>query len=224
MAIENVRLINAQEQQARQNAVSLERQRLASELHDNLIQTLNLINLRVGQIRVKNPGRDFRKEFDLVSSNVTVAIEQARMMMGDIVSSPPGENDMVPRVEKDILSFEEKTNLNVEVTGIGTFLDRLMPLSQKQLLMILNEALTNIHRHAGADKVLVLFEEDRDKILMTIEDNGRGFQTDLDHGGHHYGLRIMRTRAERSGGSLKVESEPGLGTRIIASFPYVVQE
>ena len=90
--------------------------------------------------------------------------------------------------------------------------------------MILTEALTNIHRHADAEKVAVLFEQNQDKVLMTIEDNGRGFHTDLDYGGHHYGLRIMQTRAERSGGSLIVESGPGQGTRIMVSFPFIVQE
>ena len=227
VAIENVRLINTQEQQARQNAVSLERQRLASELHDNLIQMLNLINLRIGQIQGsldEYHGRDFQSEFDFVKSNVTVAIDQVRMMMGDIVSPYQGESNMVSRVEKDIRAFEEKTGLIVDVTGTGTFLDRLAPLSQKQLLMILTEALTNIQRHADAERTMVLFEEDQDKVLMTVEDNGRGFQTDLDHGNHHYGLRIMRTRAERSGGSLNVESKPGQGTRIIVSFPFAVQE
>jgi len=227
IAIENVRLINAQEQQARQNAVALERQRLASELHDNLIQMLNLIKLRIGQIRsliVESPDRDFQAEFDMVSSNVTVAIEQVRMMMGDIVSTHQDESNMVSRVEQDLRAFEEKANLRIDLSGVGRFLDRLVPLSQKQLLMILNEALTNIHRHAQAEKVMVMFEEVQDKVLMTIKDNGRGFQTDLDHGSHHYGLRIMRTRAERSGGSLIVESEPGQGTRIMASFPFIIQE
>lgn len=227
IAIENVRLINVQEQQARQNAVSLERQRLASELHDNLIQMLNLINLRIGQIRgslPEYPGRDFQPKFDLVTSNVTLAIEQVRLMMGDIVTHHQGESDMASRVEQDLRAFEEKTGLKVDVAGLGMFLNRLIPLSQKQLLMILNEALTNTHRHAQADKVMVLFEEDQGRVLMTIEDNGRGFQTDLDHGSHHYGLRIMRTRAERSGGSLTVESEPGNGARIMASFPFIIQE
>ena len=112
----------------------------------------------------------------------------------------------------------------MDVTGTGAFLDRLAPIAQKQLLMILTETLTNIHRHAEAENVTVLFEESQDKILMTIEDNGRGFHKDLDYGDHHYGLRIMQTRAERSGGSLIVESEPGQGTRIMVSFPFIVQE
>ena len=138
VAIENIRLINFQEQQARQNATSLERQRLASEFHDNLIQMLNLINLRIGQIQSsfgEYPGRDFRSEFDLVKSNVIVAIEQVRMMMGDLVSPYQGEASMVSRVKKDIQVFEEKAKLKVNVTGTGAFLDRLAPLSQKQLLM-----------------------------------------------------------------------------------------
>lgn len=227
IAIENVRLINAQEQQARQNAVSFERQRLASELHDNLIQMLNLINLRVDQIRVslgKYSGRDLLAELDSVKSNVTVAIEQVRMMMGDIVLPHQSESSMVSRVEQDIRAFEQKTGKTVDLRGAGVFLDRLTTLSQKQLLMILNEALANIHRHADAEKIMVQFMDNQDKVLMVIEDDGRGFQTNLDTGNHHYGLRIMRTRAERSGGSLNVESEPGLGTRITALFPFDVQE
>jgi len=227
VAIENLRLINEQEQQVRQNAVSLERQRFVTELHDNLIQTLNLTNLRIGQIRdllVEYPVKDVQTKFDLVTTNVNAAIEQARMMMGDIVSPHQDESNMVSSVEQDIRAFEEKTGLKVDVTGIGTFLDRLPILSQKQLLMILKESLTNIHRHADAEKVMVQFGEEHEKVLMMIEDNGQGFQADLDIGNYHYGLRIMRTRAERSGGSLIVESEPGQGTRITVSFPFVVQE
>ena len=227
VAIENLRLIRVNEQHVRANAAVMERQRLASDLHDNLLQILNLINLRVGDIKsgiLKSSDMNVLADIESVKSNVAVSIEQVRMMMGDIVSTSQLSENLELRVENDIRSFEKKTGLKVMVLGSGDFLNKLPVLSQKQVSMILNEALTNTHRHAQAANVKVRFEDEQSQVLMEIEDDGRGFQTDVELGSQHYGLRIMRTRAERSGGSLSVVSAPGQGTKIKALFPFKLQE
>ena len=227
VAIENLRLIRSNEQHVHANAAAMERQRIASDLHDNLIQMLNLINLRVSNIEsgiLKGPDMNVLADIESVKSNVAVSIEQVRMMMGDIVSTHKTNENLVLSVDENVRSFEEKTGLEVKILGSGDFLNKLPALSQKQVFMILNEALTNIHRHAQAASVKVRFEDMQNQVLMEIEDNGKGFQADVEQGSQHYGLRIMRTRAERSGGSLSVISAPGQGTKIKAIFPFELQE
>jgi len=227
VAIENLRLIRSNEQHVRANAATIERQRLASDLHDNLIQILNLINLKISSIEsgvLKGSDISILADIASVKSNVTASIEQVRMMMGDIVSTHQTNENLVLSVEENVRSFEEKTGLKVKILGSGDFLNKLPALSQKQVSMILNEALTNTHRHAQAGSVKLRFEEEQSQILMEIEDDGQGFQADVEQGNQHYGLRIMRTRAERSGGSLSVVSTPGQGTKIIALFPFEFQK
>ncbi len=92
-------------------------------------------------------------------------------------------------------------------------------MAQAQALYILREALANASRHARAKRVWVRVERQGHLAFLCIEDDGCGFDPQAVIGSHHLGLRMMRARAERSGGSLTVESAPGEGTRVIAWLP-----
>ena len=84
---------------------------------------------------------------------------------------------------------------------------------------IIRESLTNIRRHAQAQHVVVRVERVNDQARFTIEDDGCGFDPQAIVSDAHLGLTIMRARAERSGGTLKVESAKGVGTKVMAMFP-----
>ena len=90
-----------------------------------------------------------------------------------------------------------------------------------QLLRIVQEALTNVRKHSQASCARVSFETDEDKAVITIEDNGRGF--DPSHigqdGQEHFGLQMMRERAESVGGALDVSTQCEQGTRIVVRLP-----
>jgi two-component system nitrate/nitrite sensor histidine kinase NarX len=88
-----------------------------------------------------------------------------------------------------------------------------------QVLHILREALTNIRQHARAERVQLQIRAIAGQAIFTLEDDGRGFDLNQPSKTDHFGLQIMRTRAERSGGGLRVISAPGGGTRIEISFP-----
>jgi signal transduction histidine kinase len=88
------------------------------------------------------------------------------------------------------------------------------------LYRIVQEALTNIVRHAGASRVDIVLQTRHDKVIVMIEDNGVGFIPAQTRESEHIGLLGMRERAESVGGSLTVESRPGRGTTIVAEVPY----
>ena len=97
----------------------------------------------------------------------------------------------------------------------------LDPLVDIQLLRILQEAFTNIRKHANALNAEVKFEVEEDWMRVTIMDDGDGFDPDvrMDGDGKHIGLRVMRERAEEVGGSLNLHSEVGQGTRVVVQVP-----
>jgi len=225
IAIDNARLIKESELQTRQNAIFAERQRLASELHDNLAQTLNFLNLKITQIQkriAEFPDIETQSEIKLVQENVETAIDQVRMVVSEMASpTRTDENEFLEQLKTIVEEFDETagTSVYLEVSGLGESVNHLTQLAQKQLLMIIKEALTNVRRHAVAENVAIRFSFDQDCIRVAIEDDGKGFQPEIDRGNHHIGLHIMHTRAERSGGTVNIESAPNKGTRVIVSLP-----
>jgi len=90
---------------------------------------------------------------------------------------------------------------------------------------VIQEALANVRKHAGARHAWVTFAFDGDTGRVTIADDGIGFRAESVNGnnGRRFGLRIMRERAEGLGGSLEVRSTPGQGTQVVASIPLMKQ-
>lgn len=223
IAILNARYAEQARQLAQRAAALSERERLASELHDNLAQTLNLVNFKIGQIQAMlsdSMSETAQTEIKQVQTNVESAIEEVRLVVSEMASpANTYEEELLPQLERSVEEFEQATGIVVGVTGVGPSLSRLTALAQKQLLMIISEALTNIQHHAEAENVSLHFCADQDSLHVTIEDDGKGFQPEMIKGNHHLGLRIMRTRAERSGGTVDIVSSLGKGTRVNACFP-----
>ena len=97
-------------------------------------------------------------------------------------------------------------------------------LARQQALHIVREALTNAWRHAAAQRVTVHVERAGESVCITVRDDGRGFEPSAVDASAHLGLTIMRARAERSGGALRVETQPGAGTTIVATFPLAKEQ
>jgi two-component system nitrate/nitrite sensor histidine kinase NarX len=96
----------------------------------------------------------------------------------------------------------------------------LSPASEVQVMRIVQEALANIWRHAHADHLWIRMDCENG-LLLTIEDDGCGFDPTAVGGPDpdHFGLQIMRERAQGLGGKLTVASRPGQGTRVVVSLP-----
>jgi two-component system nitrate/nitrite sensor histidine kinase NarX len=97
----------------------------------------------------------------------------------------------------------------------------LAPVTQTQIIQIVREALTNIQRHAQAQQVWVKAERRNGLARFTVADDGCGFDPQAVLGEHHLGLKIMRLRAERSGGQLTIQSAPGAGAQVVVELPII---
>lgn len=221
VAIANARLIETGKAQAEQNAAHAERERLAAELHDNLAQTLGFLNMKTDYAReLLAEGRltETATELERTQRAVASAYGQVRAALVGLREAPTNSQDLAQRMESCIDEFQDEGAPHVELQFESDTLP-LAPLAQTQVVQIVREALINARRHAHAQQVVVRAWGVNGDAVFQVADNGCGFDPKMAGGSHHLGLTIMRTRAERSGGKLEIDSAPGQGTRITARFP-----
>jgi len=218
IALENVRLYD----QVQNLAVVEERERIAREMHDGLAQALGYLNLKLESLRTLKgqPEEAWEKARSEMQKVVNDAYAEVRQGIFSLKTKlDPGSSFTLTLVEY-LREFEAQNNLHVElVKGKGAEL----PISAKaeiQLIRIIQEALANVRKHARATRVEVRLEGRDDGLQVTVEDNGRGFEYQETGSAptRHFGLAVMRERAEMVGGRLKIESGPG-GTRVTVWLP-----
>ncbi|MEE9261872.1 MAG: GAF domain-containing protein, partial [Dehalococcoidia bacterium] len=225
IAIENARLY----QQVQSVAVLQERDRIAREIHDGLAQTLGYLNLKLDYLE------------DLLCSGeaqqVAVELEKMREVVGrayaDVRESIVGlraamklDSGLISSLEEYLQEFGEQSGLAVDLSAEGVDLSRLDLSSQIQLVRIVQEALTNVRKHAQARLARVRFSTDGSAVRTIISDDGIGFDASAiaRPGRQRFGLHIMKERAESLGGSFSLESRHGEGTKIVVDIPMSQQE
>jgi signal transduction histidine kinase len=112
-------------------------------------------------------------------------------------------------------SAGSKFGLAVRFKARGFTSERLPTVVETALYRVIQEAMTNVVRHARATRVDVLAERHGDRVKVMVEDDGVGFEPDKVQRGDHFGLLGLRERAEALGGTLTVESAPGAGTTVV---------
>ncbi len=214
-AMENLRL-NALEKEA---AVSEERHLIARELHDSIAQSLAFLKIQVQLMR------------DAVQSGSALQIQQVleeidvgvRECYGDVrellmhFRTRTNAEDIEPALATTLLKFEHQTGLKtaLSITGHGL---PLSPDLQIQVLHIMQEALSNVRKHARASMVWLDVQQ-QPLWRFEVRDDGIGFTADPDALDEtHVGLRIMRERAKRIGASLEMLSTPEQGSSIILTL------
>jgi two-component system nitrate/nitrite sensor histidine kinase NarX len=151
-----------------------------------------------------------------------IALEDAHTSLRELLAnfrSRMDERGLVPAIEDMVMRFEEET-------GIAAYFQNecgevvLTPSQEIQVFRIIQEALANIRKHSDAHTARIMLCSQGDSLYrLLIEDDGLGMTpAPATHRGEHVGLVIMRERAERLGGSLSIESEPGDGTRVSLTF------
>jgi signal transduction histidine kinase len=201
-----------------------ERELLAQELHDGLAQSLAFLNLQAQAAHLYLRSGQVEAAQDSLDRLVQVALEMqgdTRELMGNLLTVSLPSEGLCSAVRRAVARFEEQTGLPVSLE-IADDLDAicrssaLPPAAGVQVLRILQESLANVRKHAGGPcQVSVRLKADAGQFLMTIVDDGPGFDLALpDPGGKHFGLQVMGKRAERIGGQLAVHSAPGRGTRV----------
>ena len=202
-----------------------ERKRIAFELHDELGQSMAALKLQVGSI-ARRLGDADPQELQLVCDemrdNINQIIENVRRLARDL--SPVVLDDLGLQAAIEYLVNNFSKFYNVELRYQQSDINHLFDEeSQRIIYRILQEALTNIGKHAGAKHVALAIKEEDHAVRFTVKDDGRGFnvQKTLDKKGAErgMGLEVMLERVRILGGKLNIVSRPGIDTTVTFTAP-----
>lgn len=202
---------------ALQLAVVEERNLVAQGLHDSIAQGLNFLNLQVQMLeRAAGAGRleDVRDIVPLLRTGVEESYQDVRELLINF-RAKLGQGELLAAVEDTVTRFRRQTAVQVELEFQEQGGAPLPPEQQLQVLFIVQEALSNVRKHANASRVDIEIRNGRDFELL-IRDNGDGFEpaevNTRDE--NHVGLRIMQERATRLNAELQLDSSPGAGASV----------
>jgi signal transduction histidine kinase len=199
----------------------MERRHIARELHDEAGQSLSslMVGLRLLEREVGSPEEVLKGIVELKQMTNEVSENLHRLAI-DLRPASLDHLGLEAALRQYIETFGRQNNLNTQFEAVGLDDKRLLPAVETNLYRVVQEALTNVIRHAKATHVDVLLERRGDHLLAIIEDNGVGFDTDAAGQSSRLGLLGMRERAEMLSGNLMIESTVGAGTTIYVEVPY----
>jgi ligand-binding sensor domain-containing protein/signal transduction histidine kinase len=202
-------------------AVLDERNRLAREMHDTLIQgCVGVSTLLEAASHAQEISPNLSGDLlDRARSEVRAAVDEARLAVWNLRRGSPNGDRLVPAVSQlaHRVSLESGIDIRVHVQGEPVALGSD---TEGSLTMLIREALQNAIRHAAPTRLSVALGFERKRLRVEIEDNGLGFDAGVDpETSHHYGLVGMRERVEQLDGEFQLMSSPGHGTRVHLSIP-----
>ncbi|MEP7296734.1 MAG: type IV pili methyl-accepting chemotaxis transducer N-terminal domain-containing protein [Burkholderiales bacterium] len=214
-AMENLRL-NALGLEA---AVSQERSFLARELHDSIAQSLAFLKIQV-QLMRDAIARGDPREVDHVLDEVDLGVRESYGDVRELLMhfrTRANAEDIVPALMTTLRKFEHQTGLKATLNMSGQGLP-LGPDTQIQVLHIIQEALSNVRKHAYASQVWLDVQQ-QPRWRFELRDDGKGFSANEGHADEtHVGLRIMAERAEKLGAQFEVLSSEERGTSIVLTL------
>lgn len=207
-----------------------ERGRIAREMHDGLAQILGYLNLQVQTLETllkRGKQEALRVELEQMRQAVQVAHADVRENILSLRTTLANEKGLVSAIHEYLNEFGIQTRIETRFDNEVEGPLNLASLAEVQLVCILQEALTNVRKHATADYVNVRIAQktngnQSDYLLMEVSDDGVGFEG--QNGNRSFGLQTMQERALAVGGELTVHSVPGKGTSVICRFPCLREE
>ena len=214
-ALENSR----QNRENRRVSQMAERQMMANEIHDSLAQTLVYTKMRMSLLSEAMRTHNEPLAFECVR-DVDEALESGQKTVRELITHFRCKMDplgLQHALQTLVNEFHERTGIALGYANWIADLD--LPLEHElQIFHIVREALANVAAHSGATHAQLKVRRDGGYYVLTIEDNGSGGCNGVPIEGH-YGLMIMRERAQRIGGEIEVRSFERLGTIVRLSFP-----
>ena len=218
VAIENARLYA----RSRELSVVEERNRLARDLHDSVVQTLFSISL-TAEAAAENLTLDPRKarsEVENLRGLAREALHEARALIFELRPGSLELEGLVPTLQKHVDVVRRVSQKDVTLSTAGY--DRQSSELEKELFRISQEALNNAIKHADATLIAIELTSGDGLVLLTIADDGVGFDpSDPQIRTRRLGVTSMEERAEELGGSLSIQSNSGVGTRVQVEVPVV---
>jgi len=198
-----------------------ERVRIGFDLHDGLAQTLSAALL---QIRMLQDAEDSDTRLGLTElrSTLSSALDELYELIDRLGGRESTDDDLAIRVRSCVDRFASRSRIGARLTIEGTN-EAVSPSLTIAVARIVQEALSNVHRHSEATRVDVLLRLLPDSVRCEISDDGKGFDAHevqaRQRGRQPFGLHSMRERARLLDGNVVIDSIPGAGTRVRAEIP-----
>lgn len=200
-------------------AAEQERRRWARELHDDTLQTLGAVRLMLTRAAADMGSSDLIEQAD---GALQQAIEGLRGIITELRPASLDELGLAPALESLVERMAAMHDVDVELSTdlayeSGLEEEPLSPELESAAYRIVQEALNNALRHAQPKQIAVEVSDSDGELSVVVRDDGRGFDTTAAHAG--FGLLGMRERSELVAGVVTVDSRPGTGTAVVATFP-----
>jgi signal transduction histidine kinase len=195
-------------------AQELERRRLARELHDETGQALTSILLGLRALEDATEPDERAEAASTLRKLVVSTLHDVRRLAVELRPTALDDFGLVPALRRLADTTRDATGLDVQVEArLGA--ERLPPEVETAVYRIVQEALTNVVKHASARHVSVVVTRKNGRVSVVIEDDGQGFEQGASHVGDGLGLLGMKERVQLLDGALAVESAPGAGTTLV---------
>ncbi len=216
LALESMTIDLEDLMQSRQDLATLEaRNRFARDLHDSVKQQVFAASLQVDTARALDGAAGSVDHLGRANELLSQAHKELDVLIHELRPAMLEGRGLIGALREHAAGWSRGSEIPVEVKVHAN--RGAPPEVEKALFRVTQEALTNVARHSGADRVVVDLVFGDDAVVLRISDNGSGFDPAGDHAG--YGLRSMRERLTKLGGEVRVESAPGQGTSIVCSCP-----
>jgi signal transduction histidine kinase len=220
-AVATAQTVEAQTLERSVEASELERRRWARELHDDSLQELAAVKIRLGALARTKP-EDLAEAVAQAVDHVDHSIQAMRRLITDMRPASLDQLGVAPAlealVERSAALSDAQIDLHTDLRfEAGDEPERLAPPVETTVYRVVQEALTNVAKHAGATRVTVTVLERDGIVEVAVTDDGRGFAS--DGSGEGFGLIGMRERVRLVGGRHDIETAPGRGTSVHAWIP-----
>jgi len=207
----------------RSRATAMERSRIARELHDGVIQSLVGLEMRVDVLRRSREEGDLRSELADIQARLREEVLNVRDLMNQVRPVVAGTDDLPALLASIADRFRRDCGIDTHFVCTLPRV-RLAPQRVREIVRIVQEALVNIRKHSGAGTVVLRLDQSGDRCVLTIDDDGRGFdfagrQTLDDLDTARRGPVVIKERVRLAGGTMLVDSAPGHGSRLEISIP-----
>lgn len=201
------------------NAAEEERKRIARELHDETAQLLAALLIRIRLVRKADDAAALDTLLEDMRREIGGALEGVRRFARGLRPPALDELGLIPAIESHVRSIRAITEIDLSLQAEGDAGG--LPLeAELAVYRIVQEALSNVVRHSGATRAAVRVVREPDRLVVTVEDDGHGFDVPrVRAAGRGLGLFGMGERAAYLGGRVDVQSAPGTGTRVRAEIP-----
>lgn len=202
------------------NAQETERQRLSRQIHDGPAQALSnfILQTEIAMRLMDVDTAQAREELNNLKTSAMGTFQKVRNFIFELRPMMLDDLGLVHTVRRYCDVFKEQAGLDISVTVTGNE-RRLEPYLEVMLFRAIQEVLGNAARHSQATSVKVNLDIGEDRVRVSVDDNGRGFDPESLEQSNSLGLKLIRERSEMLGGAFEIDSTPGKGTRINFAVP-----